>query len=283
MTDRQSQKNSGQQAPDLLKVSGLRVHFHNAVPERYAVNGVSFSLKRGETLGIVGESGSGKTVTAMCVSGLMPRGKADEEGSILLDGREMFSCSEENLRRIRGQDVGVVFQDPMTTFDPLCRIGRQVEEALTVRGIPKMERRKRAVEAMGLAGLRDAEELYSRYPYELSGGMLQRASIAAAMITKPKLLICDEVTTALDVLIQEQILELLRNLNEDYGMTILFISHDLHVVKKICKSVLVMERGKIVERGETAEVFARPQHAYTKTLIASIPARAERCREVQDI
>ena len=253
MTDRQSQKNSGQQAPDLLKVSGLRVHFHNAAPERYAVNGVSFSLKRGETLGIVGESGSGKTVTAMCVSGLMPRGKADEEGSILLDGREMFSCSEENLRRIRGQDVGVVFQDPMTTFDPLCRIGRQV-------------------------GLRDAEELYSRYPYELSGGMLQRASIAAAMITKPKLLICDEVTTALDVLIQEQILELLRNLNEDYGMTILFISHDLHVVKKICKSVLVMERGKIVERGETAEVFARPQHAYTKKLIASIPARAERCR-----
>ena len=126
MTDRQSQKNSGQQAPDLLKVSGLRVHFHNAAPERYAVNGVSFSLKKGDTLGIVGESGSGKTVTAMCVSGLMPRGKADEEGSILLDGREMFSCSEEDLRRIRGQDVGVVFQDPMTTFDPLCRIGRQV-------------------------------------------------------------------------------------------------------------------------------------------------------------
>ncbi len=259
----------------LLEVENLRVHFQDAAKDRFAVDGVSFSMEKGDILGLVGESGTGKTVTAMCISGLLPREKADREGSIRLDSEEIFDCSMEELNRILGKDMSVVFQEPMTSFNPMYRIGRQVGESLYVheKSLSKAMRKERVLDAMRQAGLDHVEEVYRKYPHELSGGMLQRAMIAAAIVTNPKLLIADEITTALDVTIQARILELLKELNEKTGMAILFISHDLHVVNRLCDRVVVMQRGKIVEEGKTQEVFADPVHEYTKKLIAAIPSR----------
>ncbi len=259
----------------LLEVENLKVHFYDAAPDRFAVNGVSFSMEKGDILGLVGESGTGKTVTAMCISGLLPREKAETEGSITLDGTEIFDCSIEELNRILGKEMTVVFQEPMTSFNPVYRIGRQIGEGLYVheKGLSREKRKERVLDAMRRAGLEDVEEISRKYPHELSGGMLQRAMIAAAIVTNPKLLIADEITTALDVTIQARILELLKDLNRTTGMAILFISHDLHVVNRLCDRVIVMQRGKIVEMGRTKEVFADPQHEYTKRLIAAIPSR----------
>ena len=238
----------------LLEVKDLSVHFHDARPERFAVGGISFSMEEGEILGLVGESGSGKTVTAMCLSGLLPVGKADKGGSITLDGHEIFACSERELNRILGREMTVVFQEPMTSFNPLYRIGRQVEEGLCVheKKLSAAERRERALDAMARSGLNDPEQV---------------------IVTNPKLLIADEPTTALDVTVQAQILELLRDLNKKHHMAILFISHDLNVVRKLCENVIVMKRGLIVERGKTRRVFRRPEHPYTQELIAAIPGR----------
>ena len=259
----------------LLNVENLRVHFHDAAPERFAVDGVSFSMEEGDILGLVGESGTGKTVTSMCIGGLLPRRKADTWGSITLDGTEIFDCTEKELNRILGKEMTIVFQEPMTSFNPLYRIGRQVGESLYVheKGISREQKRKLVLDAMRKAGLTDVERVYKKYPHELSGGMLQRAMIAAAIVTKPKLLIADEITTALDVTVQARILDLLKRLNRETGMSILFISHDLHVVNRLCSRVIVMQRGKIVESGRTKEVFSNPQHDYTKRLIAAIPSR----------
>ena len=259
---------------NILNVSDLRVHFRNAAPDRNAVNGVSFAMAEGEILGLVGESGSGKTVTAMCVSGLLPRNKADVSGSITVDGREILQCSERELRGIQGSEIAVVFQEPMTSLDPLMRIGPQVEESLRVHTkLSAKERRQRAIEAMAQAELTDPEKLYRKYPHELSGGMLQRVMIAAAIISRPKLLLADEPTTALDVTIQAQILELLKKLNRENGMAILFISHNLQVVRKLCDRVAVMQRGLLVEEGNVEEIFRAPKHEYTRRLIAAIPTR----------
>ena len=243
-----SSESTGETGMSLLEVKDLRVHFHDAAPDRFAVDGVSFSMEKGDILGLVGESGTGKTVTSMCIGGLLPRWKADTQGSITLDGTEIFDC---------------------------YRIGRQVGEGLYVheKGLGKERKKQLVLEAMRRAGLQNAEEVFCKYPHELSGGMLQRAMIAAAIVTKPKLLIADEITTALDVTIQARILDLLRELNRETGMAILFISHDLHVVNRLCSRVIVMQRGKIVESGLTKEVFAHPEHAYTKQLIAAIPSR----------
>ncbi len=258
----------------LLEVRDLRIHFHNAAPERNAVDGVSFSMEEGEILGLVGESGSGKTVTAMSVSGLLPRGKADVSGSITLDGREILQCSERQLRSIQGSDLSVVFQEPMTSLDPVMRIGPQVEESLRVHTrLSAPQRRQRALEAMAQAELPDPERVYRRYPHELSGGMLQRAMIAAAIVSRPKLLLADEPTTALDVTIQAQILELLKKLNRENQMAILFISHNLQVVRKLCTQVAVMQGGHLVEEGQVEDIFRAPQAEYTRRLIAAIPTR----------
>ena len=258
----------------LLEVRDLRIHFHNAAPERNAVDGVSFSMEEGEILGLVGESGSGKTVTAMSVSGLLPRGKADVSGSITLDGREILQCSERELRSIQGSDLSVVFQEPMTSLDPVMRIGPQVEESLRVHThLNAGQRRQRALEAMAQAELPDPERVYRRYPHELSGGMLQRAMIAAAIVSRPKLLLADEPTTALDVTIQAQILELLKKLNRENHMAILFISHNLQVVRKLCNRVAVMQGGHLVEEGQVEDIFRSPQAEYTRRLIAAIPTR----------
>ena len=262
----------------LLEVKNLRVHFHDAAPDRFAVDGVSFTMEDGDILGLVGESGTGKTVTSMCIGGLLPREKADTEGSITLDGTEIFDCTQKELNRILGNEMTIVFQEPMTSFNPVYRIGRQVGESLYVHGkdLSKDRKKELVLKAMQDAGLPNAEEVYRKYPHELSGGMLQRAMIAAAIVTKPKLLIADEITTALDVSMQARILDRLKRLNRKDRVAILFISHDLHVVNRLCRHVIVMQRGKIVEQGLTKEVFENPQHTYTKQLIAAIPSRNSR-------
>ena len=262
---------------ELLSVRDLRVRFHRAPPGRYAVDGVTFSLEEGEILGLVGESGSGKTVTAMTVSGLLPRRQTQVSGSVILAGREILGSSEAQLRALQGSDLAVVFQEPMTSLNPVLRIGPQVEESLRFHTrLSAGERRQRALEAMAQAELPDPEALYRKYPHELSGGMLQRVMIAAAIVSRPKLLLADEPTTALDVTIQAQILALLKKLSLENHMAILFISHDLNVVRRLCRRVAVMQRGRLVETGTAEELFRAPREDYTRQLIAAIPTRERR-------
>ena len=262
---------------ELLRVNDLRVRFLSAAPDRWAVDGVSFVLNQGEIMGLVGESGSGKTVTAMSCSGLLPEGQTETHGIVTLNGREMLRCPEKERRQIRGQELSVVFQEPMTSLDPGRPIGPQGEESLRLHGrLPAARRREMALEAMAMADLKEPERLYKKYPHQLSGGMLQRVMIAAAIINKPRLLLADEPTTALDVTVQAQILELLKKLHREQGMAILFISHDLNVVRRLCERVAVMHRGRIVEEGDVEELFRSPRHAYTKQLIAAIPTREKK-------
>ena len=258
----------------MLDIKDLRVHFRSEPPGKDAVKGISLHMESGEILGLVGESGSGKTVTAMALSSLLPNARAEITGKITFNGMDVFSATREELRALRGQSISVVFQEPMTSMDPTMRIGPQVEESLTVHGLYTPEERKqRAIQAMRDAELPDPESLYRKYPHELSGGMLQRAMIAAAIICEPVLLICDEPTTALDVTVQEGILNLLKKINREKGTGILFISHNLHVVRKLCTRVAVMCRGEVVETGDVDQVFFHPQQEYTKRLIAAIPTR----------
>ena len=256
----------------MLEIQDLHVRFRTR--DREAVAGISLSIGQGEIVGLVGESGSGKSVTAMSVAGLLPRKQCEYSGQIRLDGAELLHADRAALRKIQGKDIGVVFQEPQTSLDPLMKIGPQVEEVLRIHTrMGREERRRRALEAMAAMELPEPEAVYGKYPHQLSGGMLQRAMIAAAAIGSPKLLLLDEPTTALDVTIQAQILELLKKLNRESGMSMLFISHDLNVVRRLCGRVAVMQRGVLVEEGASEEVFRRPQHPYTRRLIAAIPTR----------
>ena len=256
----------------MLQIQDLHVKFHTR--SREAVAGVSLTIHDGEILGLVGESGSGTSVTAMSVAGLLPRKQCAFSGQILLDGTDLLHADRSALRKVQGRDIGVVFQEPQSCMDPLMRIGHQVEETLRIHtALSRDERRRRALEVLAAVELPDPEEVYEKYPHELSGGMLQRSMIAAAIISHPKLLLLDEPTTALDVTIQAQILELLKKLNQEYGMSMLFISHNLKVVRKLCTRVAVMQRGILVEEGDTDEVFYHPREEYTKRLIAAIPTR----------
>ena len=260
----------------MLEIKDLRVRFHDA--DHDAVRGISLTVADGEIMGLVGESGSGKTVTAMVVSGLLPRKRADVSGQVLLDGKDLLALDGAAMRKRQGCAISVVFQEPMSAMNPVMRIGPQVEEALRVHTKLKAEERKeRALQALRDVDLADAEAIYEKYPHQMSGGMLQRAMIAAAIISRPKLLLADEPTTALDVTIQAQILELLRRLNREMGMSVLFISHNLNVVRKLCTRVAVMEKGHIVETGPTEQVFHHPQADYTRRLIAAIPTRKKLC------
>ena len=260
----------------MLEIKDLHVRFHGS--DHDAVGGISLTVADGQIMGLVGESGSGKTVTAMVISGLMPQRRADVSGQVLLDGRDLLALSPADMRKRQGCAISVVFQEPMSAMNPVMRIGPQVEEALRVHTkLSPQERQERALQALRDVDLPDAEAIYDKYPHQMSGGMLQRAMIAAAIISRPKLLLADEPTTALDVTIQAQILELLRRLNREMGMSILFISHNLNVVRKLCSHVAVMEKGHIVETGETAQVFYDPQADYTKRLIAAIPTRKKLC------
>lgn len=257
----------------MLEIKDLHVKFHNR--DREAVAGVSLKIEDGEILGLVGESGSGKSVTAMSVAGLLPRKKCSFSGDVLVDGKDMLHADRKLLRKMQGKKIGVVFQEPMSAMDPLMKIGAQVEETLRIHTRVSAQQRKAwALEALSAVELPDPEAVYEKYPHELSGGMLQRAMIAAASVSKPSLLILDEPTTALDVTIQAQILVMLGKLNRDYGISMLFISHNLNVVRKLCRRVAVMQRGVVVEEGSTEEIFFNPQHPYTQHLIECIPGRS---------
>ena len=256
----------------MLEIKDLHVHFHGADHE--AVRGISLQVDEGEIMGLVGESGSGKTVTAMMIAGLLGADRASAKGQILLDGVDMLRAGGKELLSYQGKDIGVVFQEPMSALNPVMRIGPQVEECLRVHtDLSREERRELALQAMRDVDLDDVEAVYNKYPHELSGGMLQRVCIAAAIVSRPRLLLADEPTTALDVTIQAQILQLLQRLNRERNMSVLFISHNLQVVRKLCTRVAVMQKGLIVEEGETEQVFHHPQHDYTRRLIAAIPTR----------
>ena len=261
----------------MLEIRDLHVKFHNR--DREAVGGISLRIEDGEILGLVGESGSGKTVTAMSIAGLLPRKQCSLQGEILLDGQDLLHARRSELRKLHGREIGVVFQDPMSAMDPLMRVGDQVAEVLRIHtDLSRAQQREKVLQAMRQVELPEPETLYGKYPHELSGGMLQRSMIAAAIVIQPKLLLLDEPTTALDVSIQAQILELLKRLNAESGISMMFISHNLNVVRKLCGRVAVMQRGLLVEQGETGQVFHHPEHPYTRQLIEAIPRRERKER-----
>ena len=258
----------------LLEVKGLTTRFHTRNGIVHAVEDVSFSVDRGQTLGIVGESGSGKSVTCYSLLGLipMPPGRI-EKGSAIFDGTDLLEATEKQLRGIRGKRISMIFQDPMTSLNPYMRISDQLTEPLelheNMRGKPALHR---AIDALAEVGIPEPEKRISSYPHEFSGGMRQRVMIAMALITKPELLICDEPTTALDVTVQKQVLDLIRARQRDLGTAVIFITHDLAVVSEVCDVINVMYAGRIVETATRAELFNHPLHAYTRSLLKSIPA-----------
>jgi len=257
----------------LLKVNDLRISFSSHAGEVQAVRGVSFDLRRGETLAIVGESGSGKSVTAKSIMRLLPEANTRiKGGEILLEEEDILKLSDKRMQDIRGPKIAMVFQDPMTSLDPTMRIGRQIAESLKVHlGLSTQRARERAVELLTLVGIPHPEQRIKQYPHQFSGGMRQRVVIAIALACDPQILIADEPTTALDVTIQAQILELLRELQERLGMSTILITHDLGVVASTAHRIAVMYGGMIVETGTVREIFYSPQMPYTWGLLASIP------------
>jgi len=257
----------------LVEVVNLHVDFETADAAVHAVDGVSFEIERGETLGLVGESGCGKSVTALAMMGLLRSPPANvRTGEVRVDGRDLLALDERALRRVRGREVSLIQQDPMTALHPLLTIGRQLTEVLEVHeGAKPREARRRAAEALAEVGLADAESALDRHPHELSGGMLQRVMIAMALLCRPKLLIADEPTTALDVTLQAQILRLLRRLQETHGTAILFITHDLGAVAEICDRIAVMYAGRFVETASTRELFELALHPYSLGLLNARP------------
>jgi microcin C transport system ATP-binding protein len=257
----------------LLQVDDLAVNFRVEEGELQAVKGVSFAIDQGETLALVGESGSGKSVTALSILQLLPYPKASHpSGSIRFEGEELIGAGEGALRKVRGDRIGMIFQEPMTSLNPLHTIERQIGETLTLhRNLSDAAARERTLELLQLVRLRDAEERLGAYPHQLSGGQRQRVMIAMALANEPDLLIADEPTTALDVTIQAQILQLLKDLQKELGMAMLLITHDLTIVRKIADRVAVMTRGEIVETGPVAKVFEQPEHSYTQHLLAAEP------------
>jgi peptide/nickel transport system ATP-binding protein len=257
---------------NLLSVSGLRVGFATEAGRVQAVDGVSFELAPGEVLAIVGESGSGKSVTAQTIMGLTRSPNARIEGSVLFRGRELAGASDAELREVRGEEIAMVFQDPMTSLNPVYRVGDQIAEAIRAHRpqVSEDEARRRAAELLDSVGIPDAERRASSYPHEFSGGMRQRAMIAMALALDPSVLIADEPTTALDVTIQAQILRLLERLNRERGLATILITHDLGVVAEVASRVLVMHEGRIVERGDLDDVFYSPQNPYTRKLLGAV-------------
>ncbi|GJD70312.1 ABC transporter ATP-binding protein [Methylobacterium gnaphalii] len=256
----------------LLSVDDLSVAFRSSEGETLAVDRVSFTIAAGETLALVGESGSGKSVTALSILRLLDGAAHHPGGRIVFKGRDLLQLPERELRKVRGADITMVFQEPMTSLNPLHTIQRQIGEVLQLhRGLTGRKARARILELLDLVGIRDAERRLGAYPHELSGGQRQRVMIAMALACEPDLLVADEPTTALDVTVQAQILTLLADLQKRLGMAMLFITHDLGIVRRIATSVCVMLRGRIVEAGPVAEVFDRPQHEYTQRLLASEP------------
>ncbi|MDP6778316.1 MAG: ABC transporter ATP-binding protein [Candidatus Latescibacteria bacterium] len=265
----------------LLTVSDLKTYFHTEGGVARAVDGVSFVLHEGETLGLVGESGCGKSVTSLSVMRLIPEPPGEiVSGSIEFRGRNLLDLTDAEMRDVRGNDIAMVFQEPMTSLNPVFTCGFQIDEAVMLhQGTDRRAAREKTVEMLQRVGIPDPEQRADEYPHQLSGGMRQRVMIAMALSCNPDLLIADEPTTALDVTIQAQILDLLQQLQESFGMAVLMITHDLGVIAEVADRVAVMYAGKIVEAATASEVFARPRHPYTLGLMASIPklgARQER-------
>ena len=258
----------------LLEVQNLRAYFHTRNGIVRAVDGVSFSVEKGETLGIVGESGSGKSVTCYSLMGLIPKPPGRiESGTARFDGADLLAMKETELNKIRGKRIAMIFQDPMTSLNPYLRIEEQLIEPLLIHEkMPRAEAVKRAIRALEEVGVPDAARRIRSHPHEFSGGMRQRVMIAMALITQPDLLIADEPTTALDVTVQAQILDLIARLQRERGMAVIWISHDLGVVASFCQRVLVMYAGRVVESGRVEDIFARPLHPYNRALQRSIPA-----------
>lgn len=257
----------------ILDVTDLHIEFHDHDAPEVAVEDFDLMLGKGEIVGIVGESGSGKSMSALAIAGLLNRKSLTKNGRIMFDGHDLLTCDRKTLRSYQGDEISIIFQEPMTSLNPVKRIGWQVEEPLYIHHpeVTKAERKQKAIDMLKAVGLENADDVYFMYPHELSGGMRQRVMIAAAMIGNPQILIADEPTTALDVTVQAQIVELLKKLNKEMGTSIIFISHDLSLVNQICQRVIVMQKGNIVESGKTADVFSRPRDPYTKKLIAAIP------------
>jgi peptide/nickel transport system ATP-binding protein len=264
----------GSSAAPLLEVADLSIGLRRGRRWMTAVDGVSLSLAPGRALGLVGESGCGKTLTALALLRLLPERVARlRSGSVRFRGEELATAAPERLRQLRGREIGAVFQDPMTFLNPVLRVGDQVAEPLRAHsGLSARSARERAIETLGEVGLPDPSRCFESYPHQLSGGMRQRALIAAALISDPKLLIADEPTTALDVTVQAQLLALLDRERRRRGLALLLITHDLGVVARVCEEVAVMYAGRVVERGGVKEIFAAPAHPYTAGLLASVRA-----------
>jgi len=259
---------------NILEVKDLTISFHTFSGEVQAIRGVDFELKKGETLAIVGESGSGKSVTTKSIMRLLPPGNSEiKRGEILFDGKDIAKLSDKSMQKIRGKEISMIFQDPMTSLNPTMKIGKQIMEPIIKhQNMSKSEAKERSLDLLRLVGIPNAEERFIQYPHQFSGGMRQRVVIAIALACNPKILIADEPTTALDVTIQAQILELMKDLQKKIDTSIIFITHDLGVVANVADRVAVMYGGKIVEIGTVDEIFYNPKHPYTWGLISSMPS-----------
>lgn len=256
----------------LLEVKDLHTSFYTHVGEVKAVRGITFDVNKGEAVGIVGESGCGKSVTMMSIMRILADTGKAKSGEVLFEGKDLLKMTDKEMLEIRGNEIGMIFQDPMTSLNPVFTIGNQlIEPILRHKKASKKEAQKRAMELLKLVGIPEAEKRLNQYPHEFSGGMRQRVMIAMAMACNPKLLIADEPTTALDVTIQAQILDLMRDLKNKIGSSIILITHDLGVVADLCSRINVMYGGKIVEQGSTRDIFYRPSHMYTLGLLSSVP------------
>ena len=272
-----TRRRAGAATENLLEIDGLRTHFFTQDGTVKAVDGVTFQIKYGQTLGVVGESGCGKSITALSTMRLVERPGRVVEGEIRLDGRNLLGLSDQDMGEVRGNSISMIFQEPMTSLNPVFTIGDQISEAVALhKKVSKGEAWDRAVAMLEQVGIADAKRRAKQYPHQLSGGMRQRVMIAMALSTNPELLIADEPTTALDVTIQAQILELMKSLREQNRMAIMLITHDLGVVAEMADEVVVMYAGKVVERADVDTIFAAPHHPYTKGLLASIPRLGEK-------
>ncbi|MEK4461469.1 ABC transporter ATP-binding protein [Paenibacillus sp. FSL R7-0048] len=269
----------------LLDVQGLKTEFKRGGGSITAVAGVDFAIKKGEVLGLVGESGCGKSVTSLSIMRLLKDTPGRiSEGSVRFEGKDLTKISEKEMRQIRGNDLAMIFQEPMTSLNPVLRIGLQLTEPIRLHlGYGRKKAREHAIHMLRLVGIPRAEELIDEYPHQLSGGMRQRVMIAMAMSCHPKLLIADEPTTALDVTIQAQILDLMKQLKDEQDMGMLLITHDLGVVAELCDRVVVMYAGRVVEEASVQELFARPQHPYTRGLIQSVPKLRQNVHRLESI
>ena len=257
---------------NILSVQNLHTSFHTDKGEVKAVNGVTFNLEKGKILGIVGESGSGKSVTAYSIMRILEKNGRITEGKILYKGQDIAEFSEKQMREFRGKCCSIIFQDPMTSLNPVFTVGNQLREAIELHTDRKgKEAEARAIEMLTLVGVNEPEKRVKQYPYELSGGMRQSVMIAMALACEPDILIADEPTTALDVTIQAQILELMQSLQKKLGMAIIMVTHDLGVIADMCDEIIVMYGGRVCERGTAEDIFYRPHHEYTKGLLRSIP------------